>query len=149
MPERRRILAVSSVGGHLTELLALRTAFEGCEVVWVLNDRSPVLPPGERCHVITHAERDWRQLLNLAELARIVAQEQPDLVISMGASVAVPAGLVARALGIPVLFIEPSSAVNHLTLTGRLMRAIATRFYVQWPELARRTAGARYCGSVL
>jgi beta-1,4-N-acetylglucosaminyltransferase len=149
MSPRRRILAVSSVGGHLTELLALREAFEGHEVVWVLNDPSPVLPEGERFHLVTHAERDWRQLLNVAELGRILLTELPDLVVSMGASVAVPAGLLARLLGIPVIFIEPSSAVRHLTLTGRLMRRIAHRFYVQWPSLARRHPPAEFRGSVL
>ena len=52
-------------------------------------------------------------------------------------------------MGLPVIYMEPSSAVCNLTLTGRLMRFLATRFYVQWPELAEAAPWARYAGSVL
>ena len=145
-----KIALVSSIGGHLAELLELARAFEGHELVWILNDRSPVLPPGERAFVISHAERDWKVAWNLVELASLFARERPDVVVSMGAGPAVPAAVVARLAGLPVLYIEPSSAITALTLTGRLMRRLATRFYVQWPSLRdTRAPWAEYVGGLL
>lgn len=69
--------------------------------------------------------------------------------LSTGAGPAVPAALVAKAGGIPVIYVEPSSAVTNLTLTGRLIRPFASRFYVQWAELRRRAPWARYEGGLL
>ncbi len=145
-----KIALVSSIGGHLAELLALAEAFEGHELVWIVNDRSPVLPQAARAYVISHAERDWRVLWNVFELAAILSRERPDVIVSMGAGPAVPAAVVAKAAGVEVLFIEPSSAVTELTLTGRLMRRFTKRFYVQWESLRDAKAPwARYAGAVL
>jgi UDP-N-acetylglucosamine:LPS N-acetylglucosamine transferase len=145
---RPKILLVSSIGGHLTDLLALGEAYTGYERVWVLQDRSPVLPAGERGYIVAHAERDWRVLWNFIELAAIIGRERPDVILSAGAGVAVPAAVWARLAGIPFVFVEPCSAVARLTLTGRLVRRLATSFFVQWPALARKV-GARYEGGLL
>jgi hypothetical protein len=149
LPPRKKVALVSSIGGHLTELLELSEAFADHDRVWILNDRSPVLPEGERAFVVSHAERDWRVVWNLFEFAALLARERPDLVASTGAGPAVPAALIAKLLGLPYLHIEPSSAVEALTLTGRLLRRVANRFYVQWEGLARKAPGARYVGGLL
>jgi UDP-N-acetylglucosamine:LPS N-acetylglucosamine transferase len=144
-----RLALVSSVGGHLTELLELCQAFDDWERFWVINDVSPVLPDGERVYRIAHGERDWRVAWNVVEVAAIFAREKPDLMLSMGAGPAVSAAVVARAGGIPIIYVEPSSAVTNLTLTGRLMRHLATRFYVQWERLREAAPWAEFRGSVL
>jgi beta-1,4-N-acetylglucosaminyltransferase len=148
-PRVLRIALVSSVGGHLAELLELSPAFEGHSAFWVLNDDSPVLPPGVESYRISHAERDWRVAYNLFEIAGIFARTQPDLIVSTGAGPAVPAAVVARLIGIPVVYIEGTWAVKVPTLTGRLMRLFTRRFYVQWPTLRERLPGSRYVGGLL
>lgn len=143
-----KIALVSSVGGHLTDLVALRDAFAGHELVWIVNDRSPALPSDARAFVVSHAERDWRVAWNLVEFAALFAREKPDVVISTGAGPAVPAAVVARLAGIPVIYVECSCAVTRLTMTGRLMRPLADRFYVQWQSLLVDAPWARYEGGV-
>lgn len=150
MSERRlKIACVSSVGGHLAELLELEPAMTDHDHFFVLNDASPVLPEGRRVYRIAHAERDWRVAWNLVELARIFLGERPDLVLSLGAGPAVPAAVVARLIGIPMIYIEPSSAVTAPTLTGRLMRRLTARRFVQWPSLLARAPGSRFVGGLL
>ncbi len=146
---RHKVALVASIGGHLNELLELAKAFEGHELVWILNDRSPVLPPDARAFVVSHAERDLKVLWNLVEFSAILSRERPDLIASTGAGPAVPAAIVGRVLGIPYIHIEPSSAVHALTLTGRLLRRVAQRFYVQWESLRDRAPGARFVGGLL
>ncbi len=143
------IALVSSVGGHLTELLALADAFEGHELVWIVNDQSPVLPEGARAYRVSHAERDWRVAWNVFEFAAILSRERPDVLVSMGAGPAVPAAVIARLAGVEVVFVEPSSAVTALTVTGRLMRYLTPRFFIQWESLKDRAPWAKYAGAVL
>ncbi|MCL4752358.1 MAG: hypothetical protein KJ015_19505 [Myxococcales bacterium] len=129
---------MSSVGGHLTEIMQLAPLFEGHEVSLVVNDEAS-LPdfPFEAVYRIAHAERDWRVLLNFAEAARILRAERPDVVVSTGAGPAVPMAAVAKwAAGARVLFIESAAAVTKPTLTGRLLYLLADRFFYQWPTLA-------------
>lgn len=143
-----KIALVSSVGGHLTELLRLVNGIDA-ETVWILNDRSPVLPATVSAFQVVHAERDLRVLWNIVEFAAILSREEPHALVSTGAGPAVPAALVARLAGIPVIYIEPSSAVERLTLTGRIMRFLATDFFVQWEGLARKNRWAQFAGSVI
>ena len=134
-----RILLVSSVGGHLTELMQLRSVLDGHHVALVVNDEAalPDFPFGA-VYRIAHAERDWRVLLNMAEAARILQAEQPDIVLSMGAGPAVPFAVVARALtGAKIIFVESAAAVRRPTMTGRLIYPLAHRFFFQWPALKR------------
>jgi len=150
LSERRlKIACVSSVGGHLAELLELEPALRDHDRFFVLNDASPVLPEGRRVYRIVHAERDWRVAWNLVEIAHIFGAERPDLVLSLGAGPAVPAAVVARLIGIPMIYVEPSSAVTVPTLTGRLMRYLTPRRFVQWPALLARAPGSRFVGGLL
>jgi UDP-N-acetylglucosamine:LPS N-acetylglucosamine transferase len=146
----RTVMLVSSPGGHLADLLLLTASFPPeWRRVWVLNDESPLLPIGEPRHIVTHAERDWRQVLNLFEFYRLVARERPDAILTCGASPAVPAALAGKLFGVPTVYVEPVSSVTRLSLTGKLMRHLAAAFFVQWDELAQATEGARCVGPLL
>jgi beta-1,4-N-acetylglucosaminyltransferase len=133
-----RILVVTSVGGHLTEVMQLAPLFEGHEVVLVVNDKAELPPyPFARVYRIAHAERDWRVLVNFAEAARILRQEDPHVLVSTGAGPAVPFAIIARGLvGTRIVFVESAAAITRPTLTGRLMYPLAHDFFYQWPALA-------------
>lgn len=149
-----RVGLVSSVGGHLAELLELRPVLAGCDLFWVLNDAAPWQAQAElggaRTYRIVHAERDLRQLWNLVEAVPILRRERPDVLISTGASPAVPLLGLGRLLGACTLFLETFAAVDRPSLTGQLIHqlGLAEHLFVQWPELLRALPGARYCGPV-
>lgn len=151
-PGRLRILIVSSVGGHLREVLELLPALGRAELRFILNDpSSSVLGelPGPVA-TISHAERDLRVAWNLVEVAAILARWRwrPDVLLSTGAGPAVPAALVAKALGAFVLFVETFAAVDRPSLTGRLMAPLSDHLFVQWPTLLGTLRGATYAGPV-
>lgn len=154
-PRPLRVGLVSSVGGHLKELLELLPILLRCDVFLVLNDRAPWLSPDAlpsqpvlRRYRITHAERDLRQLVNLGQAAQLLVCERPDLLISTGASPAVPFFLLGRALGIQTLFIEDFNLVEQPSLTARLVYPLSHHFFVQWPQLLSTFPRARYAGSL-
>jgi UDP-N-acetylglucosamine:LPS N-acetylglucosamine transferase len=133
-----KICIVSSCGGHLTEVRALKPAYERWPHIYVLNDKA-LLPPDMqgRTHFIAHSERDWKFLLNLWEAWRILRKERPDVILSTGAGPAVPFALVGRLLGCKVLFVETITRIAAPSMTGRLMHVLAHDFFYQWPALAR------------
>jgi len=146
---RMTICLVSSCGGHLSELLALRPAYERYRHFYVLNERVP-LPAGvtARVFTITHGERDWRVLKNLWEAWRILRAERPDVILSTGASPAVAFALIGRCRGIPAIFVEISAQVISPSLTGRFMAVLADHVLYQWRSLARWFPRGTYGGLV-
>lgn len=147
MSERLRIAVVSSVGGHLREVLQLWPVLKDHDVFFILNDETSVALPA-RSYRIAHAERDLLVLWNLVEAGRILRRERPDVILSAGAGPAVPVAVVGRALGAKVIFIENFGAVRTPSLSGRLMYRLADHFLYQWPGLRRFFPRGEYVGTV-
>lgn len=136
-PPSPRIALVSSVGGHLTELLCLRQAYEQHAHFYVFNDVTQFTPPaGVAVYTIAHAERDPRVVSNVWEVLRIFRKERPSAMLTTGAGPGISAAVAARLLGIRVVFVETVAAVQRPSLTGLLMEPLADTYFAQWPELA-------------
>jgi len=145
-----KICIVSSCGGHLTEVRALKPIYDRYEHFYVLNDR--ILLPKDmagKTHFIRHSERDWLFFLNLWEAWQILRRERPGLILSTGAGPAVPFALIGKIFRIPVIFIEISAQVSKPSLTGRIMYYLADRFFYQWRGLDRYFPKATYGGLLL
>jgi len=146
-----KICIVSSCGGHLTEVRALKPAYDQYEHFYVLNDKAMLPPDMEgRTFFITHAERDWRVLVNLREAWRILVRERPSVIVSTGAGPVVPFALLGRLFfGTRVVFVETITRVERPSLTGRLMYYLAHDFFYQWEGLRRFFPRGRYGGALL
>ncbi len=147
------VLLVSTQGGHLTHLLALRSWWQDKERVWVCPETPDVVDrlAGER--VIHSHSPTTRNLPNLARNAvlagRALRRERPSLVVSAGAGVAVPFFAQAWALGIPTVFIEVYDRFDSPTMTGRLCGPFTTRRMVQWQSQLEFYPGASLVGPLL
>lgn len=131
-----RLCVVSSVGGHLDEVMALFPVFRETDWFFVVNAEG-ALPEEIRGRTvrIVHSERDWKLLVNLWEAFRILRERRPHAILSCGAGPAVPFALVGKLLGAKVIFVESFAAVERPTLTGRILYRIADRFLYQWETL--------------
>ncbi len=146
-----KVCIVSSCGGHLVEARALEAAYRDLDHFFVINEHV-LLPPEarERTYLITHSERDWRFLVNLAEAFRILRRERPDVILSTGAGPAVPFAIVGRLLfSMRVVFVETIARTERPSLTGRLMYWLAHEFFYQWPGLAGHYRRGRLGGPLL
>src|SRR5678816_2403453 len=88
-PQRKKVLAVASSGGHWAQLLRLRSAFEGHEAVFVTtqsDSRGDVA--SHRFHCIPDANRNskLRMVLLMLRTFLVVLRERPDVVVSTGAA---------------------------------------------------------------
>ncbi len=148
---RKKILAVASPGGHWTQLLRLRPAFAGHEVVFATtraDSRGEV--PGYRFRRLPDANRNsrWRLLLLLVATLLVVLRERPDVVISTGAAPGYFAIRFARYLGARTLWLESIANAEEPSLATRLVRPYADLMLTQWPHMAQ-PGGPFYRGSVL
>ena len=150
---RADVLLACSSGGHLLQLLALREVWEPYERVWVTDDRSDTrsLLEGEPVvFAYWPTSRTIRTLPRNFTLAwRVVRRVRPAVVLTTGASTAVPFAWLARLHGARIVYVETLTRIDQPSLTCRLLAPIADRVYVQWPELRARVRGSRYVGSVL
>lgn len=133
--KRLTIALVCSHGGHLTEMLQLMPAFEGHNTFFFCYDGETTrhLPNAHR--VPNMARNPIEMAKNLYRLGQLFAAEKPDLVVSTGAEIAIPAILMGKLYGAKSLYIECGAQVTRPSFTGRIMYYLADQFFIQWPEL--------------
>ena len=152
---RAKLCLVCSSGGHLFELLSLRSLWEDPERshFWVTFDTPDArsLLSGEDVVWAHHpTNRNIKNLIKNRFLAkRVLKERKPDVVLSTGAGVAVPFLRGAKRLGCLSVYVESITRITELSLSGRMLYRSVDHFYVQWPELAERFERAEYAGRIL
>lgn len=79
---------------------------------------------------------------------RTLRAARASAVVTTGAGVAVPFAYVAWVLGVPIIYVEGLGRVRNLSLSARIVSPVATRLFVQWPELAAGHRKAEYRGAL-
>lgn len=146
------MLLVCSAGGHLLQMLELRAAWEDLPRVWVTFDKSDsrsLLREERVLHAYGPTNRNVPNFFrNLRLAVRVVRRERPAAILTTGAGLAVPFAWVGRLLGVPTVYVESLTRIDDLSLSGRLIRPVADRLYVQWPELTASVRDARFVGGL-
>jgi UDP-N-acetylglucosamine:LPS N-acetylglucosamine transferase len=148
-----RIGLVGSSGGHLAQLLVLEPWWQRYDRFWVTFDKRDARAAlgDERtywCYYPTN-RNPWNLFRNTVLAAHVLWKERPDLVVSSGAAVAVPFFFLAPFFGVRTIFIEVVDRVDKPTLTGRLVRRVASAVAVQWREQLVHYPGAQVIGRLL
>ena len=146
---RLGICVVSSIGGHLDEVMQLLPVIREHDYYFVVNAEGnlPAQIEGKTMRIV-HSERDWKLLVNLWEAARILKAKRPDVIISCGAGPAVPFAIVGKLMGVKTVFVESFAAVETPTLTGKILYRIADLFVYQWKSLAPFYPEGIYGGAI-
>lgn len=148
---RRKVLAISSGGGHWIQLLRIGPAFQNCDVTFVTTHesyRSQV--NGHRFLTVTDSNlsTQFRLLKTAAEVAWIILTERPDIVASTGAAPGYFALRLGHLLGAKTIWLDSIANVDRLSVSGRRIGRCADLWLTQWPDLAK-AGGPYYVGSVL
>lgn len=145
-----KICCACSHGGHLNEMLQLQEAFTGHEVFFFCYEAETTRRLARAYLVPNMARNPIEFARNLGRVWRIFRREQPNLIVSTGAEIAIPVILVGKLLRIPAIYVECGAQVVRPSVTGRVMYWLAEDFYVQWPELLQAYGPrARYAGSLI
>lgn len=146
------VCLVSSSGGHLELLIAVREVVESRSRTWVTS-RSPraleLHQSGETVRLLPGW--DLKTLRPRGALAgvRMAERLRPDVVVTSGAGMVVPFCVTARALGAQVVFAETMARISTPSVSGRVLSKVAARVFVQWPEMRGVYPGAVVCRPAL
>lgn len=147
-----KVCLVGSSGGHLTHLYMLKPFWESKERFWVSFDKEDAnsLLKGERMYACYYpTNRNLKNLIRNTILAwKVLKKENPDLLISTGAAVAVPFFYLAKIMGKKLIYIEVYDRIDRSTMSGKLIYPIADCFIVQWEEMKRIYPKAINLGSI-
>jgi UDP-N-acetylglucosamine:LPS N-acetylglucosamine transferase len=151
LPRRKKILAISSGGGHWIELMRLRAAFRGHFVVYVTVSDAYRAHVGDAPLRVVHDATRWDHLgmvRTSLQVLKILLEERPDVVISTGALPGFFGVVLGKALGARTIWVDSLANVEELSMSGQKVGPLADLWLTQWPEL-ERPDGPRYAGSVL
>lgn len=150
---RCRIALVGSSGGHLAHLLALRPFWETRDRFWVTFDTADAvsLLDGERTYWAHHpTNRNVANLLrNTFQAIGVLIRERPTLIVSSGAAPAIPYFWLSWLVGARSVFIEVIDRIDTPTITGRVVRPVASRVLVQWEDQLKLYPHATLVGPLL
>lgn len=147
----RRLLAVSSSGGHWSQLMLLREAFGGHEVAYACTIVGAGRPHGIADMALL-PDCNRHSLASLPALAlaalRLVSRIRPDVVVSTGALPGLACIVLGRLMGARTVWVESMANSEQLSRCGAWASWIAHDCLVQWPAL-EWPGRTRYAGSVL
>lgn len=152
MASRRKVLFISSSGGHWVQLVRLRRAFEGWSRYYACTNSGyqSSIDPDERIFEVPEATR-WNKL-RLVHQALVVLwlllRTRPEVVISTGAAPGFFAMLFGRLLARKTIWVDSIANVEEMSLSGQQARRFASLWLTQWQHLAK-PEGPHYFGSLV
>lgn len=147
----KRVLAVTSGGGHWEEMMLIKDGFRDAQLVFAntfhgLAENSGVGP----AYVIRDCNRRdiFANIGCAVDIWRILHRERPDVVVSTGAAPGLIALVLGKLVGARTIWIDSVANSERLSLSGRLAGRFADLWLTQWSHLVS-PKGPHYWGSVL
>jgi len=148
---QKKVLFISSCGGHWKQMRRLEPAFEGFKKCYATTDASYYqFVAGESFYVVPEASLwsklrlIWQALYVLGLLLYI----RPAVVISTGASVGFFALFFAKKLNVKTIWVDSLANVEQMSLSGQKVKPYADLWLTQWEHLAT-AEGPYFYGAVL
>lgn len=152
----KKVLYISSTGGHLEELLKLKPLFDVYEY-HIVTEKTPsnsdlkdkykghvtYLPYGTQDHLIPYL---FIFPYNIIKSLFIFLIQRPDVIVTTGTHTAVPMCHIAHLFKKKVVWIETFANKTTPTKAGRMVYNIADLFVVQWPDLLKFYPKAKVFG---
>lgn len=143
----KKVLFISSTGGHLSEMLQLKDMFNRYDYHIItektksnlsLKEKYPnkvnYLIYGTKDHPLTYP---FKLLANCFKSLYFYFKIHPDYIITTGAHTAGPMCLIGKIFGSKVIYIETFANINTKTITGILLYPFADMFIVQWHSMKK------------
>lgn len=147
-----KICLTCSAGGHLTQIRKLEKFYRKYDYFFVTFFSKPIeeLAKRERFYFVKDPGRNlFKFLINTLQSLKVFLREEPDVIISTGAGVAIAMCWWGRIFGKKVIFIEDWCVVEKPSFSGRLVYPIANLFIIQWEQLQKYYPKARFKGALI
>lgn len=152
----KKVLFISSTGGHLNELLQLEKLINKYDSYIITektkstkslkeeyNDRINYLIYGTKHKPFSYI---FKLIFNCIKSLYLYLIIKPDIIITTGAHTAGPMCLIGKIFGSKIIYIETFANINTRTITGRIIYKFADLFIVQWKSMLKLYPNAIYGG---
>lgn len=163
---KKRILAVSSSGGHWVQLMRLRPAWDHCEAIYLTTERDyeqevkrynqehDLQPSAFYLTVVASRWQKIKLLRQLLDIFLVIVRVRPDYIVSTGAAPGYIALRLGKMMGAKTIWVDSIANVEELSLSGQKIRNNADVCLSQWPEVASGSENengnsVKYWGRVL
>ena len=154
---KKRVMFISSTGGHLNELLMLKDMFNKYNYELVTEKAPTNLELKDKYgrknvkYLIYATQKNklvyiFKLLLNCFISLYYYIKFRPQFIISTGAHTTGPMCCIGKIFGSKIIFIETFANSKSKTVTGRIVYKFADLFIVQWESMLELYPNAVYGG---
>ena len=153
-----RLVVGASAGGHANELEILLRAAHG---IWPQEPEAYITTlqlaaagfarHGKPVYVVGESDRG-KPMQAVAVIARtflLALRLRPRAVVTTGSMPLAIFCIWAKLFGAKIVWVDSIAQIEHLSLSGRVMRRVADLCLAQWPEVAAQYPGVEYAGEVM
>lgn len=154
----KKVLFISSTGGHLSELMQLKKIFNRYDyhIITEKNDTTLKLKNeyGDRINYLVYGARNYilsymfKFPYNILKSLFLYFKIKPDVVVTTGAHTAVPMCYIAKLFKKKIIFIETFARVESKSMSGNMINKIADVFLVQHEEMTKVYDNSIYRGDL-
>ena len=143
----KKVLFISSTGGHLSEMMQLKPMFKkyNYHIITEYTDSTKNLSKtyegkvdylvyGTKDHLFSYI---FKFSFNILKSFYLYFKIRPKYIVSTGTHTAVPMCYIGKLFGSKIIFIETFANSKTKTLSGKLVYPIADLFIVQWESMLK------------
>ena len=152
----KKVLFISSCGGHLVELLKLEPMFKDYDS-YIITEKTKgnsklkdkyknkisFLVYGTKDHMLVYP---FKLLYNSFKSLVLYVKIRPKYIITTGAHTAGPICVIGKIFGSKIIYIETFANMNKKTITGKIIYNFADLFIVQHESMLKLYRNAVYGG---
>lgn len=147
--KRKKIMCISSHGGHLHELKAAVKNIDA-DFCWCTHKTDATKASLEKFRhhfIIDPCTSKFKFGINSIQALGYLMIERPDVVISTGAGIAIPTMIFAKwFFGSKLIFVESAANVIEPSRTGRFIYKYCNLFLIQWEGMQKFYPKAKFVG---
>ena len=172
----KKIIYISSMGGHLKELLALKKSMKHFKsyIVTEKTDATSFLKDlqktknnkstnncnndndifFEEVYYLPYGTKKniFKYfiifLMMIFKSIYILLKIRPKAIVTTGTHTAVPICYIGKIFGVKIVYIETFANITTKTLAGKIIYPIADKFIVQWDSMKKLYPKAEYYGGI-
>jgi len=152
----KKVLFISSCGGHLVELLKLEPMFKDYDS-YIITEKTKgnsklkdkyknkisFLVYGTKDHMLVYP---FKLLYNSFKSLFLYIKIRPKYIVTTGAHTAGPICVIGKIFGSKIIYIETFANMNKKTITGKIIYNFADLFIVQHESMLKLYRNAVYGG---
>lgn len=152
-----KAIFISSMGGHLNELLHLAPLIKkydsmivtektkATEFVKKIYPNTEYVKYGTKKNLFKYI---YIFFANICKSFSLIKKFNPDIIITTGTHTAVPMVYIAKLFGKKIIYIETYANIVTKTMAGRIIEPIADKVVVQWESMKKLYKNSEYFGGI-